>query len=95
MRIGFVNLASVASLGLVVLHAPDVFAAGDLINKGHGMVAFLSQKLGPIIIGLGLIGGAAALSLGIPGAVQKILAVVVGGVLITSVGSIITLITSF
>ena len=41
------------------------------------------------------IGGAAALALGIPNSVQKLLAVVVGGVLITSVGSVLSLIQGF
>lgn len=85
-------LASFAALALVMFWAPNAFAAGDIISRGDGLIAFLSERIGPIVIGLGLVAGAAALALGIPGAVQKLLAVVVGGILLTSVGSVLAII---
>ena len=87
-----IPFASFTVLVLVLFWAPDAFAAGDIISRGNGLVSFLSESVGPIIIGLGLIGGAAALALGIPGAVQKLLSVVVGGILLTSVGSVLSFI---
>lgn len=85
----------VLAISLIVFYAPEAFAAGDVVSKGQGLLSFLSERMGPLIIGLGLVGGAGALALGIPGAVQKLLAVVVGGVLLTSIGSVINLIQGF
>lgn len=80
---------------LLALSSGNAYAAGDVVDKGNSLLECLSTRVGPIIIGLGLIGGAAALALGVPGAVQKIVAVVVGGILITSVSSVIALVTGF
>ncbi len=84
-----------AVLAPILLFAPDALAAGDVISRGNGLIEFLSHRLGPILIGLGLVGGAGALILGIPGAVQKILGVIIGGILLTSIGSVISLIEGF
>tara|TARA_R110002073_G_scaffold103173_1_gene233580 strand:+ start:1003 stop:1290 length:288 start_codon:yes stop_codon:yes gene_type:complete len=91
----FLHLVFLAVTALIVLYAPDAFAAGDVIERGNGLIDFISNRLGPIIIGLGLIGGAGALILGIPGSVQKLLAVVVGGILLTSISSVIGMIQGF
>jgi len=89
------SLVFMAVLVPVMLYAPDALAAGDVVDRGNGLIQFLSHRLGPIIIGLGLIGGAGALIIGIPGAVQKIVGVIVGGILLTSIGSMIAIIEGF
>lgn len=91
----FLQLSFLAALATITSYAPDAFAAGDVVDRGNGLIEFLSHRLGPIIIGLGLIGGAGALIIGIPGAVQKIVGVIVGGILLTSIGSMIAIIEGF
>tara|TARA_R110002073_G_scaffold103174_1_gene233585 strand:+ start:984 stop:1271 length:288 start_codon:yes stop_codon:yes gene_type:complete len=95
MKTFLLHSLSLAVLALIVLYAPDAFAAGDVIDRGNGLLDFISNRLGPIIIGLGLIGGAGALILGIPGSVQKLLSVVVGGILLTSISSVVGMIQGF
>lgn len=92
-----ISFTTFAALALVLLWSPDTFAGagGDIVGRGDRLVDFLSAKVGPIVIGLGLIAGAGALALGIPGAVQKLVAVIVGGILLTSVTSVLSLISSF
>ena len=90
-----IPLATFTALALVLFWSPDAFAAGNIIDRGDSLISFLSERVGPIVIGLGLVAGAAALALGIPGAVQKLMAVVVGGILLTSVGSVLSIIGSF
>jgi hypothetical protein len=91
----FLQLPFLAVLAAITLYAPDALAAGDVVDRGNGLIDFISTRLGPIIIGLGLVGGAGALILGIPGSVQKLMAVVIGGILLTSIGSVVGLIQSF
>ncbi len=84
-----------ALLAPLILYSPDAYAAGDIVSRGSGLLDFISHSLGPLMIGLGLVAGAGALIFGMPGAIQKIMGVVVGGILLTSIASVITLIEGF
>lgn len=76
----------------IIFYAPDAMAAGGLEGKGHGALEFVSKRLGPIIVGFGVVGGAITMIAGIPGAMQKVVFVVIGGIMLTSVDSIVGII---
>lgn len=89
-------LTAVASVAFISLFGVDAFAqSGDVVSSGNGLILFISSKLGPIVLGLGLVMGAGSLILGIPGAVQKLTGVVVGGILLTSIDPVVRVIQGF